>query len=88
MSVVLEISNPVYSSADNSQIDCVVKLDTLTQPIPFTASINDVEEHGRKIYAEINSGKYGEIGAFIQPATRREIIERAPAAQRPPNELG
>lgn len=35
--------------------------------IPFTASPDDVEEHGRKIYAEAIEGKFGVVAPYVPP---------------------
>lgn len=36
--------------------------------IPFTASPDDVEEHGKAIYAKAIAGDYGPIAPFVAPA--------------------
>jgi hypothetical protein len=35
--------------------------------LPFTASANDVEAHGRGIFADIVAGIYGEIAPYAPP---------------------
>jgi hypothetical protein len=67
MAIILNLTNPIYSSPDGSTIDCMLELDSFPEPIPFTANPNDIEEHGRLIYADIISGKYGPISAYIPP---------------------
>lgn len=46
--------NPVYVTENNDRINCLI---TFTDPnlgeVPFTASKNDVEQHGREIYQYI-----------------------------------
>lgn len=61
---VISISNPVYSNADNSQIDC--EIETAVGTFPFTAHPNDVEKHGREIFNEIVAGNHGAIGAYVE----------------------
>ncbi len=62
------VSNPIWSNAEHTAIDCQI---TTTQFgddfLPFTASQNDVEAHGRGIFADIVAGKYGTIGEYIAP---------------------
>lgn len=36
--------------------------------IPFLASADDSEEHGRKIHAEIKAGLHGKIAPYVAPA--------------------
>jgi hypothetical protein len=49
-------------------IDCEITTSQLgDEVLPFTATANDVESHGRAIFANIVAGKYGEIGAYIPP---------------------
>jgi hypothetical protein len=64
---VVNITNPVFSSEDQKNIDCILTLSTFPTPIPFTASADDIEEHGRIIYQSIMSGNYGAIGAYVPP---------------------
>lgn len=68
MATIISITSPTYSSSDGSTIDCMLELDSFPAPIPFTACPNDVEEHGRLIYADIVSGKYGPISAYVPPS--------------------
>lgn len=35
--------------------------------IPFTASPDDVEEHGRLIYEKAVAGEYGEVQPYVAP---------------------
>jgi hypothetical protein len=67
MANVISITNPVFATEDGSSIDCILELDALPAPVPFTASAHDVEEHGRKIYADLIAGAYGAIGAYVPP---------------------
>ncbi|MNV78955.1 hypothetical protein D3C71_1724800 [compost metagenome] len=48
---VLEFRNAVYSRADGTQIDVEINHPVLGW-VPFTASANDVEEHGRALFAK------------------------------------
>lgn len=61
-----QCKNPIFTSHDGA---CVT-LD-LNHPdygwIPFTASPDDVEEHGRAIYAAAMAGAYGEIAPYVAP---------------------
>lgn len=63
------LSNPVWADAEHTMIDCVITTSQLgDKQLPFTASPNDVEAHGRAIYADIVAGKYGAIGEYVPPA--------------------
>ena len=79
MSKVEKISSPHFSSEDQLNIDCMVKFDTLPMEVPFTASVNDSESHGREIYARIMSGTYGDILPYVPPI----IVERPVAKEQP-----
>lgn len=59
-----DVKNPKYADSENKTINCWVKFDAFLNHLPFTASPNDIEEHGRVIYQELISGKYGEIEPF------------------------
>lgn len=44
--------------------------------IPFTANANDSEQHGRDIYALIESGEAGEIAPPPAPSSEQEVFEQ------------
>lgn len=66
MANIISVKNPIFSSEDQSSIDCLLEIDAFPAPIPFTASKNDVEEHGRKIYKDLIAGVYGEVAAYVK----------------------
>lgn len=35
--------------------------------IPFTASPNDCEEHGRELFEQAEAGEFGEVAAYVEP---------------------
>lgn len=62
------VSNPRWSDPEHTQIDCEITTSQFgDEVLPFTASPYDVEPHGRKIYADIISGRYGPIGEYVPP---------------------
>lgn len=60
-----QVSNPVYANAEGTLINVNVLFDHLGEVVPFTASPDDVEEHGREIYLNAVRGDYGVIGDYI-----------------------
>lgn len=59
------LSNPRWANAEQTMIDCDITTSQFgDEVLPFTASPNDVEAHGRAIFADIVSGKYGPIAKF------------------------
>jgi hypothetical protein len=62
------VTNPVYASADKSQIHCMVQFVGFASPLPFSAMANDSTEHGPQIYADLVAGKYGSIGPYVPPS--------------------
>lgn len=61
---------PKWSAADLSTIDCLVTFEHSPSEVPFTASAQDSEAHGREIYKRIVSGEFGEIAPFAPPPPR------------------
>lgn len=65
---VIELRDPHYSAPDNSTIDAIVTWSRFpNEPMPFTASPLDPEEHGRKLYKDLVDGVYGPIGPYVAP---------------------
>lgn len=62
------LANPVWANAEQTAIDCEITTSQFgEEKLPFTASQNDVEAHGRGIFADIVAGKYGPIGEYVPP---------------------
>lgn len=62
------LKNPRWANAEQTMIDCEITTSQFGDEIlPFTASANDVEAHGRGIFADIVAGKYGPIAAYVPP---------------------
>ena len=74
MRIVEKIHSPIYVDETGTRIDCMVKFDTISLEVPFTADANDVEEHGRAIHAALIAGEYGPIAAFVPPPPPPEQV--------------
>jgi hypothetical protein len=62
------LTNPKWGNAEHTTIDCEITTSQFgTEILPFTASQNDVEAHGRAIFADIVSGAYGPIAEYVAP---------------------
>lgn len=70
--VLTSLSNPRWSNAEHTRIDCEITTSQFgDEVLPFTADQNDVEAHGRAIFASIVAGQYGPIGEYV-PIPERE----------------
>lgn len=71
------LTNPVWANAAHTAIDCNITTSQFgTSVLPFTADQNDVEPHGRTIFADIVAGAYGAIGEYVAPP--QPIIQEQP----------
>lgn len=59
---IISAHSPRWSSADQVNIDLWVTFEGIGE-VPFTASPNDSEAHGREIHERALSGEFGAIGA-------------------------
>ena len=67
-STLTSVSNPVWSNAEHTAIDCKITTSQFgDEVLPFTASQTDVEPHGRAIFADLVAGKYGAIAEYVAP---------------------
>ena len=74
---IKEIINPRYT--ENSAVDCDVWFDGQSQPVPYTATPDDASTIGKRIWQELQSGKWGEIAPFtVTP----ELIAAAKDAKK------
>ena len=72
--ILTSVANPRWANADHTLIDCEITTSQFgDEVLPFTADPNDVEAHGRAIYADLVAGKYGPIGEYVPPPPPPEI---------------
>ena len=66
--ILTSLVNPRWANAAHTLIDCEITTSQFgNEVLPFTASQNDCESHGRAIFADIVSGKYGSIAEYVAP---------------------
>jgi hypothetical protein len=56
--------NPMWANRSKTLIMLTVRFDHIQMDLPFTANQNDVEQHGRDIFARAVNGEFGEIAPF------------------------
>ena len=67
-SKLTSLTNPRWADPEHTRIDCEITTSQFgDEVLPFTASANDVEPHGRAIFADLVEGKYGEIAEYTPP---------------------
>lgn len=60
------VQNLKWSNQEHTLIDCEVTFETIGT-VPFTASLNDTEQHGRDIYAKAVANEFGIISEYVGP---------------------
>ena len=68
--------NPRWSDSAHTMIDLIIKIVGLDEEIPFTASSNDTEDHGRKLFQSAVGGEFGPIADYQAPVLSADQIER------------
>ena len=65
-SELTSLKNPVWADAEHTAINCEITISQFgDELLPFTASSNDVEPHGRAIFSSIVAGEYGPIEEYV-----------------------
>lgn len=67
------IRNMKWSNAEQTAINCEINHPDYGW-IPFTASPNDPEEHGRNIHAACLAGEHGAVAAYAPPPPPSVVI--------------
>jgi hypothetical protein len=68
-STLTSLATPRWVNAEQTMIDCEITTSQFgNEVLPFTASQDDVEAHGRAVFADIVAGKYGPIAEYVKPA--------------------
>ena len=65
--------NAVWANAEQTAIDCEIEHPRLGW-IPFTASSDDVEEHGREVFAALSKGNVAEYVPPPPPTTEELAV--------------
>lgn len=58
---------PRWADAEHTMIDLMVKWDRFNEELPFTASPDDVEPHGKALFAAVVAGEFGEVAEYVAP---------------------
>ena len=59
--------NPVYLNAEGTFINLTVKFEEFNEEMPFGASPDDCEEHGRELFAKAKAGEFGVVAPYVAP---------------------
>lgn len=62
----MEIKNPQWANAERTLIDVEIQHPVFGW-IPFTASPEDVEAHGRELFAMLAAGEGGPVADYVPP---------------------
>jgi hypothetical protein len=78
----MQIKTPTYANAAHTLVNCQIDHPTYGW-IPFTASAEDPEQHGRDIFAELIAGDHGPIADYVPPPPpSTEVLAQQARAQR------
>jgi hypothetical protein len=66
------VKDPIWVNFEHTMIDLTIKWDNMNEELPFTASPNDCEEHGRVIFAAAVAGNFGPIAEYEPPIVQQE----------------
>lgn len=71
------IKNAQWANAEQTIIDCEVDIEIngVWETVPFTATANDIEKHGRKIYAEAIKGNVADYVSDLNAIKQSRIQE-------------
>ena len=61
---IVQAKNPHYTDRSGRCIHLDVLFDGFDEWLPFAASPDDSELHGRELYLRAKAGEFGEVGAF------------------------
>lgn len=59
-------TNPEYANSDKSVINLIVDF-KVEGELPFSASPDDSEPHGRELFALAEAGEFGEVAEYVAP---------------------
>jgi hypothetical protein len=63
-----KVKNLKWADAEHTRINCEVDFEHLNEEfVPFTANPDDVEQHGKEIFAKAIAGEFGAIDEYTPP---------------------
>jgi len=66
--ILTSVANPRWADAEHTMINCSITTSQFgAEVLPFSANQNDVEAHGRAMFADLVAGKYGPIAEYVPP---------------------
>ena len=72
------LTNPQWSNSEHTAIDCEITTSQFgDEVLPFTASENDVEPHGRALFSSIVAGDFGPIADYVPPPEPKQTATPA-----------
>lgn len=75
-SVLTSLTNPQWANEARTSINCNITTSQFgDEVLPFTADQNDVEAHGRAIFADLVAGKYGPIAEYVPPPQPEQPVQ-------------
>ena len=72
--------DPKWANAEQTLIDLTIKWDGLAEELPFTASLDDPEPHGRAIFAAAVAGEFGPVAEWLPPPEPEPTPPQVPAS--------
>ena len=73
---IKNVKTPQWSNAERTLLDVTLETDVFGE-IPFSASPDDVEAHGREIFADAIAGKFGAIAEYIVSPSSPRIVPQS-----------
>ncbi|MDD5249631.1 MAG: hypothetical protein PHY45_11630 [Rhodocyclaceae bacterium] len=78
--VITSVSAPTWANAEHTLIHCMIETDVYGV-IPFAASPDDPESHGRTIFQAAVNGEFGAIAEYVPPPITEADYTRAVQAK-------
>lgn len=73
--IVLGVSAPTWANEEKTVINLMVEFSHLPGgAVPFSASPDDPEAHGRELFARAKAGEYGPIAPYPGPTKEEEAM--------------
>lgn len=79
---ILGASAPAWANEDQTAITLKVRFGHYPDPLPFTASRDDGEEHGRELWSRALFGEFGEIKPFTGQTKEQMEMAMFPMLKR------
>jgi hypothetical protein len=70
---IIAARDPVWANEEHTSINCWLRTSLWEDELPFNATPDDIEDHGRELFWRCVKGEFGPVGPFYPPGHPKNV---------------